>query len=172
MCLRIDSKLRIESKFCFEKQLSIYNTYYAKEVLSASNLRYSSCWFAQCLPVKSRKRLARDVLTLKGKSLLLLHIASGRAWQHSLFIFAIFKRRFLSQDGKLSDQLLCVFILKKKCFILLNSTCYSIPIEFLHFCSLLAISQLCQVIVVDRFYTALFSALEQTHCPLVACSSE
>ena len=27
-------------------------------------------------------------------------------------------------------------------------------------------------VVVDRFYTALFSALEQAHCAFVACDSE
>ena len=30
----------------------------------------------------------------------------------------------------------------------------------------------CVIVVVDRFYTALFSALEQTHCALVACNSK
>ena len=28
------------------------------------------------------------------------------------------------------------------------------------------------IVIVDRFYIALFSALEQTHCALVACASE
>ena len=29
-----------------------------------------------------------------------------------------------------------------------------------------------EVVAVDRFYTALFSALEHTHCALVACDPE
>ena len=43
-------------------------------------------------------------------------------------------------------------------------------------CDKIAISDVFSVqlhfVIIDGFYTALFSALEQTHCALVACDSE